>query len=55
MKDRQRLNEILAKHTGHPIASIEKETERDRFFDAAESKTFGIVDDVLQKVEPLKK
>jgi len=55
MKDRQRLNEILAKHTGQPIASIEKETERDRFFDAAESKAFGIVDDVLQKVEPVKK
>jgi ATP-dependent Clp protease protease subunit len=54
-KDRQRLNEILAKHTGQPMASIEKETERDRFFDAAEAKTFGLVDDVLQKLEPLKK
>lgn len=55
MKDRQRLNEILAKLTGQPIASIEKETERDRFFDANEAKAFGIVDDVLQKVEAVKK
>ncbi len=37
MKDRQRLNEILAKHTGQPIEMIEKETERDRFFDAGRS------------------
>ncbi len=55
MKDRQRLNEILAKHTGQPIEAIEKETERDRFFDAHESKAFGLVDDVLQKLEPAKK
>jgi len=55
MKDRQRLNEILAKHTGQPIEAIEKETERDRFFDAHESKAFGLVDDVLQKLEPVKK
>ena len=55
VKDRQRLNEILAKHTGQPISIIEKETERDRFYDANESKAFGLVDDVLTKIEPEKK
>jgi ATP-dependent Clp protease protease subunit len=55
MKDRQRLNEILAKHSGQPVAVIEKETERDRYFHAVEAKEFGIVDDVLQKLEPAKK
>jgi ATP-dependent Clp protease protease subunit len=50
MKDRQRLNEILAKLCGQSVEAIEKETERDRFFDSAEAKAFGIVDDVLQKV-----
>jgi ATP-dependent Clp protease protease subunit len=55
MKDRHRLNEILAKHTGQPIPLIEKETERDRYFHAQEAKEFGIVDDVLQKMEPAKK
>jgi ATP-dependent Clp protease protease subunit len=55
MKDRERLNEILARHTGQPAAIIEKETERDRYFHAQEAKNFGIVDDVLQKVEPPKK
>ncbi len=55
MKDRTRLNEILAKHCGQPLDVIEKETERDRFFDAHEAKKFGIVDDVLQKIDPVKK
>lgn len=55
MKDRQRLNEILAKHTGKPIEAIEKETERDRYFHANEAKEWGIVDDVLQKIDAVKK
>ena len=56
MKDRQRLNEILSKHCGQPGETIEKETERDRYFHALEAKEFGIVDEVLQKMsEPLKK
>jgi ATP-dependent Clp protease protease subunit len=48
-KDRQRLNEILAKHSGQPIERIALETERDRFFSAAEAKEFGLVDEVVQK------
>ena len=51
LKDRHRLNQILAHHTGQPIEVIEKETERDRYFSAVEAKEFGLVDDVLQKVE----
>ncbi len=50
MRDRQRLNEILAKHTGQPIEVIAKETERDRYFSANEAKEFGLVDDVLQRL-----
>src|SRR5690242_17949944 len=50
MKERHRLNEILAKHTGQPIERIEKETDRDRYFDSAEAKEFGLVDDVIVKV-----
>jgi ATP-dependent Clp protease protease subunit len=50
LKDRQRLNEILAKHTGKPMELIEKETERDRYFSAQEAKEFGLVDDVLMKM-----
>jgi ATP-dependent Clp protease protease subunit len=50
LKDRQRLNEILAKHTGQPIDRIEKETDRDKFFSPWEAKEFGIVDEVLTKM-----
>src|SRR5215471_16848326 len=55
LKDRHRLNEILARHTGRPIDQIEKETERDRYFTAAEAKEFGLVDDVLMKLSEEKK
>jgi ATP-dependent Clp protease, protease subunit len=48
-KDRQRLNEILAKHTGQTVDRIAQETERDRFFTAPEAKEFGLVDEVVLK------
>jgi ATP-dependent Clp protease protease subunit len=55
LKDRERLNKILAKHTGRPMEQIEMETERDRYFTAAEAKEFGLVDDVLQRLTDEKK
>jgi ATP-dependent Clp protease, protease subunit len=44
---RNRLNEILARHTGQPIAQIEKDTDRDRFLSAEEAVKYGLVDKVL--------
>ena len=55
LKDRQRLNQILAKHTGQGLDQIEKETERDRYFNAQEAKEFGLVDDVLTRITGEKK
>jgi ATP-dependent Clp protease, protease subunit len=55
LKERHRLNEILAKHTGQPLEILEKETERDRYFGAQEAKAFGLVDDVLTKMSDEKK
>src|SRR5438128_1533701 len=55
MKERHRLNEILAKHTGQPLDKIEVETERDRYFTAQEAKDFGLVDEVIQKIAEEKK
>ncbi len=55
LKDRQRLNEILARHTGRPMEVIEKETERDRYFSAQEAKEFGLVDEVLLRMADEKK
>jgi ATP-dependent Clp protease protease subunit len=49
-RNRITLNEILSRHTGQPISVIEKETDRDRYYDAREAKEFGLVDDVLQRI-----
>ena len=44
---RQRLNEILARHTGQDIKTIERDTERDNFFGAQEAVKYGLVDKLL--------
>jgi ATP-dependent Clp protease protease subunit len=48
---RDRLNKILAEHTGQKISKIERDTERDRFMSADEALAYGIVDKVLEKKE----
>jgi ATP-dependent Clp protease protease subunit len=45
---RERLNRLLAEHTGKPIEQIEKDTERDNFLTADESLSYGLIDKVLQ-------
>jgi ATP-dependent Clp protease, protease subunit len=50
LKDRTRLNEILAQHTGQPIDRIERETDRDKYYTPIEAKEFGLVDEVLTKL-----
>lgn len=47
LKTRDRLNKILAKHTGQKLAKIEKDTERDYFMSAEEAVKYGIVDKVI--------
>jgi ATP-dependent Clp protease protease subunit len=42
-----RLNEILAKHTGQKIETIERDTDRDNFLSAEQSVSYGLVDRVL--------
>jgi ATP-dependent Clp protease protease subunit len=44
---RQRLNEIMAKHTGQDMKTIEHDTDRDNFFGAGEAVNYGLVDKVL--------
>jgi ATP-dependent Clp protease protease subunit len=48
-KERAKLNEIVAKHTGRTTAEIELATSRDKYLDAQEAKEFGLVDEVLVK------
>jgi ATP-dependent Clp protease, protease subunit len=47
LKLRERLNKILAKNSGQPLAKIEKDVERDFFMTAEEAKKYGIVDKVF--------
>ena len=44
---RDRLNDILAHHTGKPVESISRDTDRDNFMSAEEAKSYGLVDDVV--------
>jgi ATP-dependent Clp protease, protease subunit len=44
---RQRLNELMAKHTKQDVATIERDTDRDNFLSAEESVKYGLVDRVL--------
>ncbi len=48
IKVRERLNDILAKHTGQPLSKIEKDTDRDFYMDVEEAKKYGIIDIVLK-------
>ena len=45
---RERLNEILAHHTGQPLEAIERDTERDYYMSAQEAAEYGLVDKVLE-------
>ena len=47
LKVKNRTNEILAKHTGQPIAKIEKDTDRDFYMSAKEAKDYGIIDQII--------
>ncbi|TAJ94323.1 MAG: ATP-dependent Clp endopeptidase proteolytic subunit ClpP [Gammaproteobacteria bacterium] len=44
---RERLNAILAKHTGQPLEKIRQDTERDHFLSSDDAKSYGLIDEVL--------
>jgi ATP-dependent Clp protease, protease subunit len=46
---KQVLNELLAGHTGQPVETIARDTERDRYMTAVQAKEYGLVDDILMK------
>lgn len=49
LKTKDRLNKLLAKHTGQKIAKVEKDTDRDYFMSAEEALAYGIVDKIIGK------
>ena len=49
---RDRLNEILAFHSGRTVEAISKDTDRDNFMSSAEAKAYGLIDSVLSRPAP---
>ncbi len=49
LKIKERLNKIMAKHTGQSIAKIEKDSDRDFYMTAEEAEDYGIVDEIIEK------
>jgi len=49
LKTRDQLNRILAERTGQPLEKIERDTERDYYLSADESKEYGLIDQVISK------
>jgi ATP-dependent Clp protease protease subunit len=49
VKTKEKLNQLLAKHTGQPLSKIEKDTDRDFWLSAAEAKEYGIIDEIIKK------
>ena len=52
---KQRLNGILAKHTGQTLAKVEQDSDRDYFMTADEAKKYGIVDEIVKSKNAIKK
>jgi ATP-dependent Clp protease protease subunit len=44
---RDKINELLSKHTGQPLDKIKKDTDRDYFMSAEEAKAYGLIDEVI--------
>ena len=44
---RQKMNELMSKHTGRPVEQIERDIERDKFMSAEEAKNYGLIDNIV--------
>lgn len=55
LRDKRRLNDIIAQCTGQPVERIAEDTERDRYMDAQEAVAYGIVDEILTDTGKKKK
>ena len=49
LKLRERLNQIMAKHTGQSVETIEKDSDRDKFMDGETAVEYGLIDTILEK------
>ena len=46
---KDQLNLILAKHTGKPVAQVEKDTDRDNYMSPEEAKKYGLIDEIIKR------
>jgi len=44
------MNEILLKHTGQTLTKIEQDTDRDNFMSPDEAKSYGLIDNILERL-----
>ena len=49
LKLKDRLNQILSRHTGKPLTQIEHDTDRDYYMDAEEAKKYGLIDEIIKR------
>ncbi len=49
LRVREEMNQIMAKHTGQKLETVERDTERDNFLSSEEAKEYGLIDEVLEK------
>ncbi len=48
LKIKERINQILVKHTGQPMSKIERDTDRDFWLSASEAKQYGVIDEIIK-------
>ena len=51
LKTKRTLTEVISKHTGQPLATVERDTDRDKFMDPYQAKAYGLVDEVVETLK----
>ena len=50
MRIKQMMNEVLLRHTGQTLSKIEQDTDRDNFMSPEEAKSYGLIDNILERL-----
>jgi ATP-dependent Clp protease protease subunit len=50
LRIKQQMNELLLKHTGQTLTKIEQDTDRDNFMSPEEAKSYGLIDNILERL-----
>jgi ATP-dependent Clp protease protease subunit len=51
LKTKRTLTEIISRHTGRPLDSVDRDTDRDKFMDPHQAKEYGLVDEVVDTLK----